>query len=315
VTRPRQQESFVIRLPLGVLAIVPAVFAMALTDAIIKNWSAGISLWQIWVLRSALVLPVLFLMARGQVWVARARWILLRCMALIGMYLAMYPALPLIDMALAGAAFYTAPLFIACLSALVLGQKIQRLQWLAISVGFLGLLLIVRPFGLSFTPVILMPVVAAFCYACAAIITRARCMEVAPAVMGFWLNVAFLVFGGLAALLLQAGVPVPDVDFPFLLASWQPMAMSDWGVLVSLSVLMIGISLGVAVAYKSPQPAVIATLEYCYMIFAGFWGFVFFAEVPDFWTLIGMALIAAGGGAVLLVPNGRLKRRAPWVWA
>lgn len=94
-----------IRLPLGVLAIIPAVFAMALTDSIIKNWSAGISLWQIWVLRSALVLPVLFLMARGQVRVAPARWILLRCVALIGMYLAMYPALPLIDLALAGAAF------------------------------------------------------------------------------------------------------------------------------------------------------------------------------------------------------------------
>lgn len=108
---------------------------------------------------------------------AGAGWIALRCLALIGMYLTMYPALPLIGMALAGAAFYTAPLFIAGLSALMLGQKITRLQWLAVFVGFAGLLLIVQPFGLSFTPVILMPVIAAFCYACAAIMTRTRSLH------------------------------------------------------------------------------------------------------------------------------------------
>lgn len=292
------------RLPKGVLAIVPAVFAMALTDAIIKNWSAGISLWQIWVLRSLLVLPVLYIMARGRVRVAGAGWIALRCLALILMYLTMYPALPLIDMALAGAAFYTAPLFIAGLSALILGQSIRAGQWLAILVGFAGLLMIVRPFGLAFTPVVLLPVAAAFCYACAAIITGARCQDAGPVVMGFWLNVAFLGCGGAAAILLQSGIPVPEADFPFLFATWQSMAVRDWGILAFLAVLMIGVSIGVAVAYKSPQPAVIATLEYCYMIFAIFWGYAFFAEVPDLWTICGMALIAAGGGAVLLMPTG-----------
>ncbi|ESW59552.1 MAG: permease [Rhodobacter sp. CACIA14H1] len=291
------------RLPQGVLAIIPAVFAMALTDAIIKQWSAGISLWQIWVLRSLMVLPVLFVMARGRVRLAGAGWVAARCLALVAMYLTMYPALPLIDMSLAGAAFYTAPLFIAGLSAAVLGNRISGLQWAAILVGFAGLLVIVRPFGLAFTPVILLPVAAAFCYACAAVITRARCMEVAPVVMGFWLNIAFLGFGGLGVGLVGM-LPPLGVDFPFLLAPWQPMAALDWAVVGLLACLMLGVSIAVAVAYKSPQPAVIATLEYCYMIFATVWGFVFFGEVPDGWTLLGMVLIAAGGAAVLLVPTG-----------
>lgn len=298
------------RLPQGVLAIIPAVFAMALTDAIFKSWSAGISLWQIWVLRSLVVLPVLYVMAGGRVRVAGAGWIALRCLALILMYLTMYPALPLIDMSLAGAAFYTAPLFIAGLSALVLGQRIAGLQWLAILVGFAGLLLIVRPFGLAFTPIILLPVAAAFCYACAAVLTRAKCMGAEPVVMGFWLNVAFLVTGGIAAALLQSGLTLRGVDLPFLLATWQPLAPADWAVILFLAVLMTGVSIGVAHAYKSPQPAVIATLEYAYMIFAIFWGFVFFSEVPDLWTILGMALIAAGGAAVLLVPTRPSQARA-----
>lgn len=298
------------RLPQGVLAIIPAVFAMALTDAIIKQWSAGISLWQIWVLRSLMVLPVLFVMARGRVRVAGAGWVAARCLALVAMYLTMYPALALIDMSLAGAAFYTAPLFIAGLSAAVLGNRISGLQWAAILVGFAGLLMIVRPFGLAFTPVILLPVAAAFCYACAAVITRARCMEVAPVVMGFWLNIAFLGFGGLGVGLVGM-LPPLGVDFPFLLAPWQPMAALDWAVVGLLACLMLGVSIAVAVAYKSPQPAVIATLEYCYMIFATVWGFVFFGEVPDGWTLLGMVLIAAGGAAVLLVPAGGRPMPAP----
>ena len=46
---------------------------------------------------------------------------------------------------------------------------------------------------------------------------------------------------------------------------------------------------------------VIATFDYSYMIFVVFWGYVFFAEVPDLWTLAGMALISAGGLGVLMI--------------
>ena len=66
-----------------------------------------------------------------------------------------------------------------------------------------------------------------------------------------------------------------------------------------------GVAIGVAMAYQSPQTAVIATLEYCYMIFAILWGFVFFGDVPDLWTVLGMMLIAIGGCAALLVRPGR----------
>lgn len=305
-TRP-EKEMPLPRLSPGVLAIVPAVFAMALTDALIKEWSSGLSLWQIWVMRSLLVLPVLLVLARGRVAVAGAGWIALRCLALVLMYLTMYPALPLIDMSLAGAAFYTAPLFIAGLSALLLGQRITRLQWLAILTGFAGLLFIVRPLGHAFSPVVFLPVAAAFCYACAAILTRARCMDTPPVVLGFWLNAAFLVIGAVFAALIAAGatkgIAHPALDTPFLLGPWQPLAARDGAILGLLALLMVGVSIGVAVAYKSPQTAVIATLEYAYMIFATFWGFVLFAEIPDRWTIIGMALIAAGGAAVLLLPG------------
>ena len=236
----------------GALAILPSVFAMALTDAIIKGWSDGISLWQIWVLRSVLVLPVLYILARGRVRVDQPGWVALRCLALVSMYLTMYPALPLIDMSLAGAAFYTAPFFIAGLSALVLGQRIGWLQWLAILVGFAGLLIIVRPFGMHFSPAVLLPVAAAFCYACAAVVTRARCTRIDPVALGFWLNLAFLGVGAAAALAVESGALRHPGGMPLLFAAWQPTAADDWLMIAGLAVLMLGVSIGVAVAYKAP---------------------------------------------------------------
>lgn len=292
------QASSPFRLPEGVLAILGAVFAMALTDAIIKQSSAGMSLWQIWALRSAMVLPVLFVMARGRVLAAGLGWIWLRTLALIAMYLCMYPTLPFIDLSLAGAAFYTAPLFITGLSMLTLGQRMTPRHWLAVLTGFAGLLLIVRPFGAAFTPVVFGPVAAAACYAVAAVLTRARCAATAPAVQAFWLNAAFLAFGVVGLGVTSSGLALP-AGLPFLTARWQPMGATDWAVMVALAGLILTIALGVARAYQSPQPAVIATFDYCYMIFAVFWGYMFFGEVPDGWALAGMALITLGGLGVL----------------
>lgn len=283
---------------------------MALTDGIIKMVSDELSLWQIWVLRSLLVLPVLFVLARGRVWVAGAGWILLRSLALIGMYLTMYPALPFIDMSLAGAAFYTAPLFIVGLSALVLGNRVTWRHWLAILTGFGGLLLIVRPFAAAFTPVVFLPVIAAAFYAIAAIVTRARCSTMAPTVLGFWLNVAFLVIGGAFTLILSAGLVVPPFDFAFIFAPWRAVSLGQAGVILLLAGLMVGVATTVAKAYQAPQPEVIATFDYCYMIFVIFWGYVFFREVPDSLTLIGMALITLGGVLALMADAGRAQAGA-----
>lgn len=295
------------RVPPGVGIILLAVFAMALTDALIKLSSSGMTLWQVWILRSSLVLPVLMGLTRGRVVVPGQGWIILRSAALVAQYMCLYAVLPLIDMALAGAAFYTAPFFIVGLSALVLGNRITVLHWLAITLGFIGLILILRPMGAGFTPLVLMPVAAALFYALAAILTRARCETVPPAVLALWLNLACLA-GGVLLGLVRLILPTPDWAF-FLFGPWHSMAMQDWALIVALSLLIIGVGLGLAKAYQSPRPEVIAAFDYCYMIFVVFWAFVFFGEIPDGWTAVGTLLIVAGGLGVLMADR-RTTRRA-----
>jgi drug/metabolite transporter (DMT)-like permease len=202
-------------------------------------------------------------------------------------------------MALAGAAAYVAPFFIVGLSALVLGNRITLRHWLAIATGFTGLLLIVRPFAAAFTPLVFLPIAAALFYAIAAILTRVKCAETPALILALWLNITCLAFG--LAIGAVRGVIVTPEWAGFIFGPWHSMAGGDWGMILVLSVLIIGIAIGLARAYQSPRPEVIATFDYSYMIFVVFWGYVFFGEVPDLWTLAGMALISAGGLGVLMI--------------
>ena len=286
-------------LPQGVVTIVATVFAMALTDAIIKLSSSEMTLWQIWILRSAIVVPILLVATKGRVCRPGTGWIIARGVALVVQYLCYYAVLPLIDMALAGAAAYIAPFFIVGLSALVLGNRITLRHWLAIATGFTGLLLIVRPFAAAFTPLVFLPIAAALFYAIAAILTRVKCAETPALILALWLNITCLAFG--LAIGAVRGVIVTPEWAGFIFGPWHSMAGGDWGMILVLSVLIIGIAIGLARAYQSPRPEVIATFDYSYMIFVVFWGYVFFGEVPDLWTLAGMALISAGGLGVLMI--------------
>ena len=293
-------------LPQGVVTIVATVFAMALTDAIIKLSSSEMTLWQIWILRSAIVVPILLVATKGRVCPPGTGWIIARGVALVVQYLCYYAVLPLIDMALAGAAAYIAPFFIVGLSALVLGNRITLRHWLAIATGFTGLLLIVRPFAAAFTPLVFLPIAAALFYAIAAILTRVKCAETPALILALWLNITCLAFG--LAIGAVRGLIVTPEWAGFIFGPWHSMAGGDWGMILVLCVLIIGIAIGLARAYQSPRPEVIATFDYSYMIFVVFWGYVFFGEVPDLWTLAGMALISAGGLGVLMIRDSGSSR-------
>jgi len=288
-------------LALGIATILATVFAMALTDAFVKYASADMSLWQIYVCRSALALPVLVVSAKGRIRPDALGWVTLRSLALVAMYLAIYAAIPLLDLSVIAASLYTGPLFIVLLSAVFLREPVKAGQWVAVAVGFTGVLFVVRPSGEAFSVLSLIPVIAALLYAVAAVITRAKCASEASASLAISLNVALIVCGLLASIWARYWPTVHADTYPFLFGQWAEFDAETLGILTVMAILIVGVSLGLARAYQSPKPQVIATFDYAYLIFAAFWGFVFFGEVPDIWTVAGIVLIAAAGILVLLV--------------
>jgi len=290
---------------LGVALIVGSVFLMSFGDAVIKYNSASFTAWQIFALRSTITVPVLagsmVLLGPGEPLLPkRLRWVALRSVLMVLMWIAYYAALTLISL-------YTAPLFIALLARSLTGERVGPARWLGIVLGFIGVLVVLRPGGDSFSPAVLLPVLAAFLYALSAIVTRAKCSDERPLVLALGLNLGLLGAGLLASAGLMLASPAEGlvVAHPFLLGPWASMGAREWALIAFLALLMVIFATGVAMAYQIAPAALIGTFDYTYVVFAVVWGYVLFAERPDGLAVVGLLLIGAAGVLVASRPAPR----------
>lgn len=293
-----QSETKTDNLPLAVSVIVFAVFALSLGDALLKFTSGEFVIWQIFVLRSLLVLPLLALYLRVRAPETLAippalLWTALRSLMLVGMWVVYYVALPNLDLSIAAAAYYTSPIFITLFSAALIGDRISLQGWVAVFLGFLGVLLILRPNAGDFTLYALLPLVSAVLYALSMILTRTKCRAVHPVMLSAALNVAFVVVGAVATIAIVGFAP--ELRTGFLLAPWAAMGGAEWlSMILMAAAILIG-SVGAAIAYQSGPPSVVGTFDFAYVGFALLWGLVMFAEAPDMRALIGIAMIIVAG--------------------
>ena len=289
-------------IPLAVFAIVLAVFSLSLGDAIIKTISANFNIWQIFVYRSLVLAPLLVVLVKlrypGVALIPRnAFWVTVRSLMLTLMWVIYYLSLPNIDLSVAAAAYYTSPLFITLFAALFIGDRVGRVGWVAVILGFAGVLVMLRPQAGLFNAYALLPIGAAILYALAMILTRTKCRDENPFVLSLALNIAFCGVGAAAALVIQVWQPsASTIDvYPFLLGSWAPMGITEWLAIAVLATAILFGSVGAAIAYQAGPPSLVATFDFSYLAFAALWGLVFFAEVPDALTALGMAMIVAAG--------------------
>ncbi|MEP3279223.1 MAG: DMT family transporter [Stappiaceae bacterium] len=285
-------------IPLAISVIVFAVMALSLGDALIKFTSGNFALWQIFVLRSIIVIPLLFvylqLRTPASLKISSAfNWTVLRSLLLVVMWILYYLALPHLQLSVAAATYYTLPIFITLFSALLIGNRISGTGWIAVVLGFVGVLLILRPKVGDFHWFALLPLGAAILYALSMILTRTKCRNEHPLMLSLMLNIAFLLVGGVSALAVEWSGPTSREGF--LLAPWATMEMSEWlAMLILAAAILIG-SIGAAIAYQNGPPAMVGTFDFAYVGFAVLWGVVFFAEVPDLISIVGMVLIVVAG--------------------
>ncbi len=296
------------RVALGVVTMTATALGLAFSDAMVKLLSTDFSVWQVFTARALLAVPLIALLViMGGSWRAlRPRsigWVVLRSLSLMAMWLFFYTALPLLNLAVAAAGYYTGPLFITLFSALLIGEAVGAKRWAAIAIGFAGVLVILRPGTQAFSVVALLPVLAAVFYALAAVITRAKCTDENPLVLAFALNVAFMVFGlaGSAGTLLWQPDNVEASAYRFMLAGWSPMGLREWAVMAFLAVLIVAVTTGTAKAYQCAPSAIIAAFDYTYLVFAALFSLVIFSAPLDALTILGMCLIA-GAGLLAIAP-------------
>ncbi len=286
----------------AVVVIIFTVLALAFGDAIIKGASANFTLWQIFFLRSVIVVPILVVTLKSSRWQASVRpqyfwWTVLRSVMLTLMWVAYYAALPHINLSVAAAAYYTLPLFITLFAAVFLGDTIGRSGWLAIALGFVGVFMVLQPRIDDFNWYAVLPVLSAILYALAMILTRSRCKSENVLVLSLWLNLTMLFTGAVATLALMLVQQNPEVagGQKFLIGPWSAMGIEGWVVIGVLSVAILIGSVGAAYAYQNGTPATIATFDFAYVAFAVFWGIILFQEIPNAIGAAGMCLIVFAG--------------------
>ena len=148
----------------GIALITFAVLLLSLSDALVKLTGAHYSLGQLILMRSlgAGLLLCLWAWARGRrLGAARPLWVTLRSLCLVAMWFFYYAALPEIPLALAAACFYTAPLWMALLSRVVLGEPLGLRRSVAVVVGAAGVFLAVNPAAAMPSPYVVLPLLAA----------------------------------------------------------------------------------------------------------------------------------------------------------
>ena len=135
---------------LAVAAVLASNLALSLNDATIKLISEHFVLWQIFVIRSSIAIPLLIAVIR-----LRSRltpmvplhfgWVTLRSLMLTLMWVAYVSALPHLPLGVAAITLYTLPIFITLFAALFIGDRIGLMGWGSVILGFAGVLLILKP--------------------------------------------------------------------------------------------------------------------------------------------------------------------------
>lgn len=293
----------------GIAIILASVLTMAFADAVVKLVSSDLTVWQVFFARSLFAIPLMIGLAkfsRVTLTLRQPGWSLFRNFLLVLTWLAFYASLPVLSLSVAAVAVYTNPIMTALLSAALIGEQVSKRQWFGVLVGFLGVIVILKPGTDAFSWFTLLPLSGAFFYSLAMVLTRSKCQDESPLVLALALHFAFLLTG-LVALALLAVLQLDteiQAAYPFLLGNWSVMSAGNWGLMALLGVLSAGYLMGVGRAYQIAPPQIIATFDYAYLVSAVIWGFVFFAEAPDVLTLCGMVLITMAG-LLVAVPVSR----------
>jgi drug/metabolite transporter (DMT)-like permease len=288
---------------LGALCAVGAACAFTLGDMAVKALSESYPLHQVTLIRALVALSFLVGLVMpltgglAQLRTRRPAIHLLRGCFLLGANMAFFLALAAMPIADATAIFFISPMVIAVFSVIFLSETVGPRRWAAIGVGFLGVLIMIRPGTDAFTLVALLPLVAATCYAALHMLTRRLGATDSAATMAVYMQAAFLVFSVLVGLSIGDGRFDAGVhpSLSFLLRAW---VWPDPGDALLFLLTGLGSATGgflISQAYRICEAALIAPLEYVAMPMAIFWGFVVFSEWPDPIAWAGIFLIVCSG--------------------
>jgi drug/metabolite transporter (DMT)-like permease len=207
------------------------------------------------------------------------RWHLIRGLMFMAMTGINFWALQYLQLTITSSIFFTVPLIIAVLGAPLLGEKLDAGRWIAIIVGFVGVLVIVRPGSADFHPAMLASLLNAVLYAIFMMMTRRLAAYDSPETIQY-----------LPAVVATIGLA------PFAIAAWEmPDTVLEWTVACLTGVLGATGHYMLAMAHRYAPSTVIAPFLYQQVFYMALFGYLVFGDVPGTAVWIGAAIVIASG--------------------
>jgi drug/metabolite transporter (DMT)-like permease len=176
------------------------------------------------------------------------------------------------------AIFACYPLLVAALSGPVLGERVGPWRWAAIGVGFVGVLVILRPGHTVFAPAAAIPLLSAFLFALYGLLTRYVARKDTAITSFFWT-------GTVGAVAMTAvGI-----------WTWEPMTGPDYAMMATLCVTGVAGHFMLIKCYEVAEASAVQPFAYLQMVFAAALGLLVFGEVLDMNVVIGASIVVAAG--------------------
>lgn len=267
---------------LGVLVMLFGIFVFVVNDTLGKWLVQNFAIGQVLFMRSAVALLVLMLIMRGggirqAVRAEKPGMQALRAIFATVEVIAFYGAVMYLPLADTMAFWLAAPLYVAALSPLLLGEHVGWRRWTAIIVGFIGVLIVLQPSRESLTAPAFIAVGGSLAFAL--MMLTARSLRGTPdKTLSFWQTVAALIGGAVLA--------------PF---GWATPGLADFFLLGILGLLAMLAHICVTRAFKLADAATVAPLQYTLLIWAALFGYLVFGDVPRPAMVLGSLIIVVSG--------------------
>ncbi|MCG8295152.1 MULTISPECIES: DMT family transporter [Pseudomonas] len=277
----------------GIALVVVATFLFASHDGLSK-FLGGVYpiimvVWARYVVHTLLMAGI-FLPKAGLAVLRTRRPLLqtLRALSLLSTSLLFTAGLQYLPLAEATSVNFLAPVLVTALSVPLLKERVTLGQWVAVVMGFIGVLVVVHPGGALFTPAILFPFGSALGFCFYQLLTRKLAAHDSPTTSNF--------YAGLCNTLIMTAL------VPFF---WQVPAWPHVLLMLALGGCGMTAHLLLTQAFRHAAPALLAPFSYCQIVFAGLLGAVVFGQVPDGMSLVGISVICLSGlGAAWMQRRG-----------
>lgn len=306
----------------AIVLILLGMACISINDMLIKLLSGGYPLHQMVFIRSTIgILATLVFVWMEGGWrilkTDRPGLHLIRAALIVTANMIYFAGLSVMPLGVATALFFVAPLFITLLAIPVLGETVGRHRITALVIGFLGVAVMMVP-ATDWNDVpraaMLLPVVAAACYAGMQVLTRKLGAKSAASAMAIYIQVAFIVVSVVSYVAVGHGryaVGLESESLIFLLRAWVWPATEDIWKFAVLGLMSAVIGYCLSAAYRLGNAATVASFEYAALPMAIVLGWLVFAERPGWVMILGTALIAGAGLYVFARERHRSDTGAP----